>query len=111
MIIKARQCRVFALHKVSVSISCYTFVFMNYATTFETKLHQLIQNALAEDIGDGDHSTLACIEPNARGKAILKIKDNGILAGVDIAEKIFLYSDPTSIIKKYMHDGDKMQSR
>ena len=83
---------------------------MNYTATFETKLHQLIHNALAEDIGDGDHSTLACIEPNARGKAILKIKDNGILAGVDVAEKIFLYSNPTSIIKKYMHDGDKMQS-
>ncbi|HWH62290.1 MAG TPA: hypothetical protein VNS50_03420, partial [Ginsengibacter sp.] len=83
---------------------------MNYTATFETKLHQLIHNALAEDIEDGDHSTLACIEPNARGKAILKIKDNGILAGVDVAEKIFLYSNPTSIIKKYMHDGDKMQS-
>ena len=83
---------------------------MNYTATFETKLHQLIHNALAEDIGDGDHSTLACIEPNARGKAILKIKDNGILAGVDVAEKIFLYSNPIFIIKKYMHDGDKMQS-
>ncbi|HEY5405727.1 MAG TPA: carboxylating nicotinate-nucleotide diphosphorylase [Ginsengibacter sp.] len=82
---------------------------MNYPETFEKKLHQLIQFALAEDIGDGDHTTLACIDTRQRGKAILKIKDKGILAGVDVAEKIFSYSDPTSIIKKFKQDGDEMQ--
>ena len=82
---------------------------MNYPEIFTIKLHRLIENALAEDIGDGDHSTLPCIAPNARGKAILKIKDEGILAGVDIAEKIFSYSDPSSIIKKFKQDGEIMQ--
>ena len=103
------NCRVFHLLKVQLSDACYTFVFMNYSETFEEKLHQLIQNALAEDIGDGDHTTLACIDPKASGKAILKIKDKGILAGADIAEKIFSYSDSTSVIKKFKHDGDEMQ--
>lgn len=82
---------------------------MNDSEIFEKKLHHLIQNALAEDVGDGDHSTLACITPGARGKAILKIKDTGILAGVDIAEKIFAYSDTTSVIKKIKQDGELMQ--
>ncbi len=82
---------------------------MNYSETFEKKLNQLIQGALAEDIGDGDHTTLACIDTTRSGKAILKIKDKGILAGVDVAEKIFAYSDSTSIIKKSKKDGDEMQ--
>lgn len=77
---------------------------------YEQQLNFLIRNALAEDIGDGDHSTLACINPDARGKAILKIKEKGILAGVDVAEKIFNYSDTSSVIKKLMHDGDAMHA-
>jgi nicotinate-nucleotide pyrophosphorylase (carboxylating) len=82
---------------------------MNSPETFEKKLQQLIQNALAEDIGDGDHTTLACIDPKAVGKALLKIKDTGILAGIDVAEKIFSYSDSTSTLKKFKQDGDEMQ--
>ena len=58
---------------------------------FNNQLELLIKNALAEDIGDGDHSTLSCINASAEGKAILKIKEAGILAGVDVAEKIFKY--------------------
>lgn len=81
---------------------------MIYSETFEKKLRQLIQNALSEDTGDGDHTTLACIDPLAMGKAILKIKDTGILAGIDIAEKIFSYSDINSKIKKFKQDGDEM---
>src|SRR5664279_4580382 len=81
---------------------------MNDPVIFEKQLQHFIQNALAEDIGDGDHSTLACIDPTARGNAMLKIKDEGILAGVTVAEKIFAYSDPTSVIKKYKQDGDAM---
>ena len=72
------------------------------------KLNQLITNALAEDIGDGDHSTLSCIGMNARGKAILKIKDEGILAGLEIAEKIFSYAEQTSVLKKVKNDGEEM---
>src|SRR6185503_10955025 len=54
---------------------------------FKEKLHHLIDEALKEDIGDGDHSTLSCIDPAARGKALLKIKQEGILAGVEVAKE------------------------
>ncbi len=50
---------------------------------------EFIEAALQEDIGDGDYSTLASIPANARGKAVLKIKEDGIIAGVDLAEEIF----------------------
>ena len=73
-------------------------------------LHQLIQNALAEDIGDGDHLLLHVLILMSRGKAILKIKDKGILAGVDVAEKIFSYSDSISFLKKFKHDGDEYRN-
>lgn len=72
-------------------------------------LQQLIKNALAEDIGDGDHSTLASIDKDARGKAVLKIKEDGILAGVIVAEKIFRYMQPNIIFTPYKKDGETMQ--
>ena len=55
---------------------------------------------LKKILGDGDHSTQSCIDANAKGKAILKIKDKGILAGVDIAEKIFSFVEPSVSHKK-----------
>jgi nicotinate-nucleotide pyrophosphorylase (carboxylating) len=73
--------------------------------TYDEQLTILINNALAEDIGDGDHSTLSCIPPGARGTAVLKIKDEGILAGVEVAQKIFLMRDPSAIFKNQMVDG------
>ena len=82
---------------------------MDYNRDYENQLHYLIKNALAEDIGDGDHSALACIDPGARGKALLKIKDKGILAGVSVAEKIFTYVDKSSDIKKFKKDGDAIE--
>lgn len=81
---------------------------MKPSKDFQNKLEEFISNALMEDIGDGDHSTLSCIDADTKGKAVLKIKDKGILAGVDIAEKIFLFLEPTAIIKKYKKDGDEM---
>ncbi|HEY5465094.1 MAG TPA: carboxylating nicotinate-nucleotide diphosphorylase [Hanamia sp.] len=75
---------------------------------YNHQLEELISNALKEDVGDGDHSTLAIISPDVKGKAILKIKDEGILAGVDVAEKIFSFVESTSILKKIKHDGDVM---
>ena len=54
------------------------------------QLQQLIKNALEEDIGEGDHSTLASIDAGATGKAVLKIKEDGVLAGVEVAEKYSL---------------------
>lgn len=82
---------------------------MGYTDIFKEKLIVLIKNALSEDIGNGDHSTFSCIEKDKRGKAILKIKDTGILAGVDIAEQIFLYVDGSTQFHKLKSDGEAMQ--
>lgn len=76
---------------------------------FDEQLQQLVIQALQEDVGDGDHSTLSCIPDNKKGKAILKIKQNGILAGVTIAEKIFKQVEPSSIFTVFKKDGDAMQ--
>jgi nicotinate-nucleotide pyrophosphorylase (carboxylating) len=72
-------------------------------------LYRLLDAAFIEDIGEGDHSTLACIPATARGKAELKIKDTGILAGVEIAKQIFLYKDPGAIFTVNKQDGESMQ--
>jgi nicotinate-nucleotide pyrophosphorylase (carboxylating) len=69
-------------------------------------LETLIVNALTEDIGDGDHSTLACIDKHVSGKAVLKIKEDTILAGVDIAEKVFKIADPSVYFKSLKKDGE-----
>lgn len=68
-------------------------------------LEEIIQNALQEDIGDGDHSTLACVPENAMGKAKLLIKDAGVLAGVELAQRIFHTFDPELKITIYIQDG------
>lgn len=81
---------------------------MSYLENYEKQLEELISNALKEDIGDGDHSSWSCIDENAKGKAILKIKDEGILAGVEVAEKIFSFVEPGSVLKKIKSDGDEM---
>ncbi|MEJ7609561.1 MAG: carboxylating nicotinate-nucleotide diphosphorylase [Ferruginibacter sp.] len=74
----------------------------------EIALQELIKNALAEDIGTGDHSTLASVDRDAEGKAVLKIKQDGILAGVKVAEKIFRFIQPDTIFTAIKHDGEKM---
>jgi nicotinate-nucleotide pyrophosphorylase (carboxylating) len=76
---------------------------------FDANLYKLVEAALLEDIGDGDHSTLSCIPADAKGKAILKIKQDGILAGVDIAEKIIRYRNPNSVFKRNKNDGESME--
>jgi len=73
------------------------------------QLELLIKNALAEDIGDGDHSTISSIDEAAAGKAILKIKENGILAGMEVAEQIFRYMQPDIVFTAFKKDGDAMQ--
>ncbi len=77
--------------------------------TYDEQLHLLVKNALQEDIGDGDHSTLCCIDAAANGKAVLKIKQDGVLAGIAVAEKIFRYMQPDIIFNAYKKDGDIMQ--
>jgi nicotinate-nucleotide pyrophosphorylase (carboxylating) len=78
--------------------------------TFDEQLHHLIDEALKEDVGEGDHSTLSTIAPGTRGTALLKIKEDGLLAGVAVAEKIFAYHDLTTVFKTYKKDGDDMQA-
>ena len=67
---------------------------------------EFIEAALKEDVGAGDFSTLSCIPPTARGKAILKIKEDGILAGVAMAQAIFHYLEPEAAFTLYKKDGD-----
>lgn len=76
---------------------------------FDEQLNLLIESALSEDIGDGDHTTLACIEANIKGNAVLKIKDEGILAGVAIAEKIFRFMEPGIDFQVLKQDGEVMK--
>ena len=76
--------------------------------SFDNQLHHLVDEALKEDIGDGDHSSLSCIPAGAKGKAVLKIKQEGILAGMEIAKKIFEYKEPASVFSAYKKDGDMM---
>jgi nicotinate-nucleotide pyrophosphorylase (carboxylating) len=76
--------------------------------SYQELLDHLILSALHEDIGDGDHSTLSCIEPSVQGKAVLKIKQDGILAGIKVAERIFHLVEPTAIFNAKKADGDKM---
>jgi nicotinate-nucleotide pyrophosphorylase (carboxylating) len=68
-------------------------------------LHDFIENAFAEDVGDGDHSTLASIPRDAQSKAVLKVKDEGILAGVELAVEIFSRYDPTLVVHMLLTDG------
>ncbi|MEP6699857.1 MAG: carboxylating nicotinate-nucleotide diphosphorylase [Bacteroidota bacterium] len=77
--------------------------------SFHEQLHHLIDEALKEDIGDGDHSTLSSIPPDARGKAVLKIKQDGILAGMQVAEEIFAYKEPASVFTSFKKDGELMK--
>ncbi len=70
-------------------------------------IQNFVQLALAEDVGNGDHSTLACIDKQANGKAILKIKQDCILAGVEVAQTIFKTIEPLAEITLFKKDGDK----
>lgn len=75
---------------------------------FQNELQIIIQNALREDVGDGDHSSLACIPNSAKGKAKLLVKDIGIIAGVAFAKMIFEYVDPNLQLETYLNDGEEV---
>ena len=72
---------------------------------FDQEIEGIIANAIREDVGDGDHSSLACIPPDASGKAKLLVKDTGILAGVAFAKAVFHYVDPNLEIETLLEDG------
>lgn len=70
---------------------------------------RLIDLAFAEDIGDGDHTTLSCIPPDAMGESKLLIKEEGVFAGVDIAKEVFRRFDPTMQVEVYIPDGSHVK--
>ncbi|AEM69090.1 nicotinate-nucleotide pyrophosphorylase [Allomuricauda ruestringensis DSM 13258] len=72
---------------------------------FQNELDLIIANAVREDVGDGDHSSLACIPASAQGKAKLLVKDEGTLAGVEFAKKVFNYVDPDLTMEILLEDG------
>ncbi|MEO4004742.1 carboxylating nicotinate-nucleotide diphosphorylase [Flavobacterium sp. CAU 1735] len=72
---------------------------------FQHELDLIITNAIREDVGDGDHSSLACIPESATGKAKLLVKDDGILAGVEFARMVFQYVDPALQMEVFISDG------
>ncbi|SFS31686.1 carboxylating nicotinate-nucleotide diphosphorylase [Lutibacter maritimus] len=72
---------------------------------FENELDLIISNAIREDVGEGDHSSLACIPIDAKGKAKLLVKEDGIIAGVEMAKRIFNYVDKDLKVETLINDG------
>ena len=72
-------------------------------------IDRLIDLAFAEDIGDGDHTTLSCIPATAMGKSKLLIKEAGVLAGIEIAKEIFHRFDPTMKVEVFINDGAEVK--
>ncbi len=72
---------------------------------FQKEVDLIIANAIREDVGDGDHSSLSCIPHTAQGKAKLLVKDTGIIAGVGFAKQVFKYVDSNLVIDELIEDG------
>ncbi|WP_411768828.1 carboxylating nicotinate-nucleotide diphosphorylase [Winogradskyella sp. A3E31] len=73
---------------------------------FQNEIDIIIANAIREDVGDGDHSSLACIPINAKGKAKLLVKDHGVIAGVEFAKQVFAYVDKDLRVETVIGDGN-----
>lgn len=76
---------------------------------FQNELRLIIENGIREDVGDGDHSSLACIPATAQGKAKLLVKDEGIIAGVEFAKMIFQYVDKDLKVETFIQDGTSVK--
>ncbi|KGO92540.1 carboxylating nicotinate-nucleotide diphosphorylase [Flavobacterium subsaxonicum] len=76
---------------------------------FQHELQLIIANAIREDVGDGDHSSLACIPTSATGKAKLLVKDTGLIAGVAFAQQVFAAVDPNLTVEVFIQDGTPVQ--
>lgn len=72
----------------------------------EQQIEDFIIDALAEDVGPGDHTSLACIPPDARGHARLLVKDAGVIAGIAVAQRIFKHVDPDAVVTVNIEDGN-----
>jgi len=78
---------------------------------FQKEIELIISNAIREDVGEGDHSSLACIPKEAKGKAKLLVKDNGIIAGVEFAKQVFQYIDEDLKVETLIEDGQPVNKR
>ena len=76
---------------------------------FDKEIQLIIANAIREDVGDGDHSSLACIPTETQGKAKLLVKDEGILAGVEFAKLVCTYVDPKLEVEVLIEDGEAVK--
>ena len=84
-------------------------MFMISKEQFDKEIAGIIANAIREDVGDGDHSSLACIPETAIGKAKLLVKDKGVIAGVEFAKMVFNYVDPNLQIETIIEDGTMVE--
>ncbi len=76
---------------------------------FQKEIDLIIANAIREDVGDGDHSSLACIPSSATGKAKLLVKDEGVVAGIAFAKQVFDYVDPRLKVEVLIQDGSQVK--
>lgn len=76
---------------------------------FQKELDIIIANAIREDIGTGDHTSLSCIPSTAEGKAKLLVKEAGIIAGIDFAKQVFAYVDKDLQVETFLKDGDAVK--
>ena len=81
----------------------------NYDMDVKELVDRLIDLSFAEDIGDGDHTTLCCSPEDAMGKSHLLIKEDGILAGVEVAKEVFHRFDPEMKVEVLMQDGSRVK--
>lgn len=75
------------------------------AKAFQEEIDLIIKNAIREDVGPGDYSSLACIDSSSMGKAEVLVKDDAILAGVDFAKQLLAYVDPALEVETFINDG------
>ncbi|WP_334058474.1 carboxylating nicotinate-nucleotide diphosphorylase [Polaribacter sp. P097] len=75
----------------------------------KNELDLIIKNAIREDIGDGDHTSLSCIPVDAEGKAKLLVKDTGVIAGVEFAKQVFSYVDADLQVETFITDGENVK--
>ncbi|MDX1272795.1 carboxylating nicotinate-nucleotide diphosphorylase [Bizionia paragorgiae] len=76
---------------------------------FDKEIELIIANAIREDVGDGDHSSLACIPESATGKAKLLVKDQGVIAGIAFAKQVFNYVDPELKVETLIEEGSPVK--
>lgn len=84
----------------------FIYAYIYKMKSYDAQLAHLIEEALAEDVGDGDHSTLSCIPMEKKGKAVLKIKEDCVLAGMAVAEKIFRMQEDAVLFTPCKKDGE-----